>query len=170
MDKKNKKDLAKIALSAFILSASLPATGHASSDAETRTYLAGGGCGAASGHSQSSCGASTTRYSPQSNYSPHSSSCGASHSPSHSCGAATNDTTPPTTYPSNPNSTPNRPKSNNPVAMSDNATTPRPSNPKDNMNAGSSSYQGTTTGPGPNDGYPGTPRGSYNTDPTQQRH
>lgn len=25
-----------------------------------------------------------------------------------------------------------------------------------------SSYQGTTTGPGPNGGYPGSPRGSYN--------
>lgn len=28
--------------------------------------------------------------------------------------------------------------------------------------SGMSSYQGTTTGPGPNGGYPGTPRGSYN--------
>lgn len=25
-----------------------------------------------------------------------------------------------------------------------------------------SSYQGTTTGPGPNGGYPGSPRGTYN--------
>lgn len=31
------------------------------------------------------------------------------------------------------------------------------------FNTGTSSYQGTTTGPGPNDGYPGAPRGSYNT-------
>jgi hypothetical protein len=29
--------------------------------------------------------------------------------------------------------------------------------------SGMSSYQGTTTGPGPNGGYPGSPRGSYNT-------
>lgn len=29
---------------------------------------------------------------------------------------------------------------------------------------GQSSYQGTSTGPGPNGGYPGTPRGTYNTE------
>lgn len=32
------------------------------------------------------------------------------------------------------------------------------------MDSGSSSYQGTTSGPGPNGGYPATPRGSYETD------
>lgn len=29
---------------------------------------------------------------------------------------------------------------------------------------GTSSYQGTSTGPGPNDGYPGSPKGSYKTE------
>lgn len=31
------------------------------------------------------------------------------------------------------------------------------------FSAGVSSYQGTSTGPGPNGGYPGTPRGIYET-------
>lgn len=35
--------------------------------------------------------------------------------------------------------------------------------PAEAMEGSSSSYQGTTTGPGPNGGYPGTPRGSYDT-------
>lgn len=33
----------------------------------------------------------------------------------------------------------------------------------DNFSSGISSYQGTSTGPGPNGGYPGTPRGTYPT-------
>lgn len=33
----------------------------------------------------------------------------------------------------------------------------------DNFTSGISSYQGTSTGPGPNGGYPGTPRGIYQT-------
>jgi hypothetical protein len=33
----------------------------------------------------------------------------------------------------------------------------------DNFSSGISSYQGTSTGPGPNGGYPGTPRGIYQT-------
>ena len=33
----------------------------------------------------------------------------------------------------------------------------------DDFNAGISSYQGTSTGPGPNGGYPGTPHGVYRT-------
>lgn len=33
----------------------------------------------------------------------------------------------------------------------------------DNFTSGISSYQGTSTGPGPNGGYPGTPRGIYPT-------
>lgn len=33
----------------------------------------------------------------------------------------------------------------------------------DNFTSGISSYQGTSTGPGPNGGYPGTPRGIYHT-------
>lgn len=33
----------------------------------------------------------------------------------------------------------------------------------DYFTTGISSYQGTSTGPGPNGGYPGTPRGSYQT-------
>lgn len=32
-----------------------------------------------------------------------------------------------------------------------------------NFSSGISSYQGTSTGPGPNGGYPGTPRGVYKT-------
>lgn len=32
-----------------------------------------------------------------------------------------------------------------------------------NFSSGISSYQGTSTGPGPNGGYPGTPRGIYPT-------
>lgn len=32
-----------------------------------------------------------------------------------------------------------------------------------NFSSGISSYQGTSTGPGPNGGYPGTPRGIYQT-------
>ncbi len=38
--------------------------------------------------------------------------------------------------------------------------------------SGMSSYQGTTTGPGPNGGYPGSPRGSYNVnmDPSTRPH
>lgn len=37
-----------------------------------------------------------------------------------------------------------------------------------NGQGGFSSYQGTTTGPGPNGGYPGTPRGNYRTTYQQQ--
>lgn len=37
-----------------------------------------------------------------------------------------------------------------------------------NLEGGYSSYQGTTTGPGPNGGYPGTPRGNYRTTYKQQ--
>lgn len=33
----------------------------------------------------------------------------------------------------------------------------------DNFTSGVSSYQGTSTGPGPNGGYPGTPHGIYQT-------
>lgn len=33
----------------------------------------------------------------------------------------------------------------------------------DHFTSGISSYQGTSTGPGPNGGYPGTPRGTYPT-------
>ncbi len=33
----------------------------------------------------------------------------------------------------------------------------------DNFSSGISSYQGTSTGPGPNGGYPGTPHGTYQT-------
>lgn len=33
----------------------------------------------------------------------------------------------------------------------------------DNFSGGISSYQGTSTGPGPNGGYPGAPRGTYKT-------
>lgn len=32
------------------------------------------------------------------------------------------------------------------------------------FSSGVSSYQGTSTGPGPNGGYPGTPHGTYQTD------
>lgn len=37
----------------------------------------------------------------------------------------------------------------------------------DMYNSDQSSYQGTTTGPGPNGGYPGAPRGSYKTNYSQ---
>lgn len=33
----------------------------------------------------------------------------------------------------------------------------------EDFNGGISSYQGTSTGPGPNGGYPGSPRGTYKT-------
>lgn len=33
--------------------------------------------------------------------------------------------------------------------------------PAEAIETSTSSYQGTTTGPGPNGGYPGTPRGAY---------
>ncbi len=36
-------------------------------------------------------------------------------------------------------------------------------NNAENFSSGVSSYQGTSTGPGPNGGYPGTPRGNYTT-------
>jgi hypothetical protein len=36
-------------------------------------------------------------------------------------------------------------------------------NDSGNFSAGISSYQGTSTGPGPNGGYPGSPRGVYRT-------
>lgn len=201
MDNKKKKDLAKIALAAFMLSASLPAAVNANTDVETQgTLLAGGGCAAAStgnrpasgscgassgryspstsgcGASQgrnspatSGCGASQGRYSPatsgcgasQGRYTPATSGCGASQRTSnnapatHGCGAATGEETPP---PPPKNNKPNvRP---NPVAMGNQT---RSAGNMGNMDdSGASSYQGTTTGPGPNDGYPGAPKGSYN--------
>lgn len=178
MENKKKKDLAKIALAAFMLSASLPVAGHASSDAETQgTLLAGGGCGASSGNHPSSngCGASSGRYSPATNgcgastnrRTPASNGCGASQSytngPStHGCGAASSgDETQPYSDSSKKN---NRSKS---VTMGDNTSRSGMNRPAGSMgsmdDSDSSSYQGTTTGPGPNDGYPATPRGSYNT-------
>lgn len=95
MENSKKKDLAKIALAAFMLSASLPAAGNAAFDAETQgTYLAGGcnahaGCNAAQSRRQpatSSCNASQGRHAPatsscnasQGRYAPATSSCNAS--------------------------------------------------------------------------------------------
>lgn len=187
MDNKKKKDLAKIALAAFMLSASLPAAVNANTDSETQgTLLAGGGCAAASTGNRpasGSCGASSGRYSPstsgcgassgrnspatsgcgasQGRYAPATSGCGAqrtnSNAPAtHGCGAATGEETPPPP--------PSKHKDlNKKTAMADDRQM-RPSGTMGNMDdSGASSYQGTTTGPGPNDGYPGTPKGSYNT-------
>lgn len=87
MENQKKKDLAKIALAAFMLSASLPAAGNAAMDAGAQgTVLAGGGCAGASNTNKSpshSCGASSGRYSPSSSH------CGAA--PSSSCGAIPRD-------------------------------------------------------------------------------
>ena len=69
MENSKKKDLAKIALAAFMLSASLPAAGNASFDAESQgTLLAGGGCGDHTNKSSatSSCNATPGRISPAS--------------------------------------------------------------------------------------------------------
>jgi len=203
MENKKKKDLAKIALAAFMLSASLPVAGHASTDAQAQgTYLAAGcgaasnrntpansGCGASSGRyspAHSGCGASSQRSSPATSgcgassqrsspatsgcgassqrYSPASSGCGATprtynNGPAtHACGAAGDEEVTPTPTPPKNNMN-NKPKS---VAMRDSSGMNRPSNNMGSMDdSGMSSYQGTTTGPGPNDGYPATPRGSY---------
>jgi hypothetical protein len=161
MKNKKKNELAKIALSAFMISAALPAAGHAS-DAEAKTLLAGGkcragGCGAATrsypSETDSSKNGSTGTTSPKSggcgasnpNYS--GKGCGASTPKFGGCGAATN----------NP-------------SMSNYDTTGRMNQqgragvyPSDPASGQTSSYQGTTTGPGPNDGYPATPRGYYET-------
>lgn len=69
MENSKKKDLAKIALAAFMLSASLPAAGNANFDAESQgTLLAGGGCGDHTNKSSatSSCSATPGRISPAS--------------------------------------------------------------------------------------------------------
>lgn len=169
--KKNKKknELAKIALAAFMLSAGLPAAGNASDAQASGTLLAGGGCGGSSNKSgRSGCGASSSRYSPKSHScggseydstgsytgatgtsnstTPKSTGCGASTPRFNSCraggcGAATN-----------PTDTTGRMNQQG-----------RMSNTPDAIDQQGSSYQGTTTGPGPNDGYPATPRGSYDT-------
>lgn len=157
--KNKKKDLAKIALTAFMLSAAMPAAGNANIDAQSQgTLLAGGGCGAASSNQPASgtCGASS-----QARRSPATSGCGASSSqsrtPAHSgCGASS------------------RPTNNTPATHGCGASSYSPKNTRpaegmraeDNMgymnDSDASSYQGTTTGPGPNGGYPGAPHGSYN--------
>lgn len=60
MENKKKKDLAKIALAAFIVSASLPAVGNASFKDEIQgTYLAGFGC-----HGRNGCAAASNSREP----------------------------------------------------------------------------------------------------------
>jgi len=160
-----KKDLAKLALAALVLSAGTPAA-NASLDSEmTGTHLAGGGCGAASNShpASGSCGASQSRYSPAT------SGCGAAthryNAPaSHGCGAASDSETPPP--PPNGNHNTKYDQYGKPIAAGrygqNHGGNPTTQGGMDHMDSsGSSSYQGTTTGPGPNDGYPSTPAGSY---------
>jgi len=216
MNHKKNKDLAKIALAAFMLSAAMPVAAHANIDAQSQgTLLASGGCGAASSQhpAHSTCGAAPTRRSPATsgcgaapsasnnsamtqpsetgatgNATPAGHSCGAAqssskHTPaSQGCGAATQDdelasskktdrkhrphqTTPQSAQPAATQPTPSSAMQPGTLAMRDNV-------PAEGMRAGDSmgymndsndsSYQGTTTGPGPNGGYPGAPHGSYN--------
>ena len=212
MENKRKKDLAKIALAAFMLSASLPAAA-ANSDAEAPgTLLAGGGCATRAGNNNrpassgcaasqgrnspasSSCAASQGRYSPASSScaasqasasssnngtgakgsrnAPASGSCAAAQNPygnapaAHSCSASAGEENLPPPPPSN------QMYRQRPAGMGEYRSgneTYRPSGSMGSMQDESSSYQGTTTGPGPNGGYPGSPRGAYNPNPSQNR-
>lgn len=172
MKNKKKNELAKIALSAFMLSAALPAAGHAS-DAEAKTLLAGGGC------RSGGCGASTRNYNSPADYQrdqPHSATgttqksgcgastpnykgCGASTPKYKGCGASINN-------PTQPNyDTSGRMNYDTTGRMNQQGRAGASSNyPADPTSGQTSSYQGTTTGPGPNDGYPATPRGYYETE------
>lgn len=150
----DKKELAQKALVALMCAAALPAAVQATSNTNVeQTFSAGGacahnsrgtGCGAASNQNNDrhGCGSSTRH------------GCGAASrqgcgaTPRHGCGAAPDAMTPPPAATNAAN-----------AAINNHMT-----NEKMHQNApNSSSYSGTSTGPGPNDGYPGTPAGSYNT-------
>lgn len=168
----DKKHLAKMALAALLLASGMPGTSQASDLQAEGTFLAkncSGGCGSASG-GKSNCGSSTGSEG------------------THKCGACGSPVAPSKTrqtpYDSNGNyDTPVAdPSSYNPASgygsyrgtnyggSSSNFNRPAGYSSSHNgagamsdYSSGTSSYQGTSTGPGPNDGYPGSPRGSYNT-------
>lgn len=190
-----KKDLAKMALAAFMLASTLPAAGQATGgDIEVPGSLIARGCGAGCGAATSNragcgapssnragCSAASSNRAGCGAASSNRAGCGASPSGHAGCGASTSSHACGASYPfptsrpssSSPNSnynttyetieyTPSRPTSK---------SSNRPSSSNyDRMNmstdTGDSSYQGTTTGPGPNGGYPGAPRGTYNPNTT----
>lgn len=187
-----KKNLAKMAIAALMLASAAPAASDATESETSGLFLAGGckssskGCGATCGAASYGCKASfgckatcgampgsptgatgTTNhyhynsdgsyevpvdqhYTPQSHYGQPSSYSTPTQVPS----------TP--TYPAG-NSSWTRSNNNGYSSNWNKATTTQNPEPVTEYSSGTSSYQGTTQGPGPNGGYPGTPKGSYNT-------
>lgn len=151
----NKNEFAKKAMSAFVCAAMLPAAIQAASNPETdKTFSAGGACGSVKRPTNNGCGAQTNPKQP-------SHSCGAQSNPrvpTHGCGASS----------SNGNLSDSRSTGHSCGASKGAGCGAEPSNElKKNQSANdgkagaTSSYTGTSTGPGPNDGYPGTPSGNY---------
>jgi hypothetical protein len=177
-----KKNLATMALTALMLASSLPAVSHAETEVAQGTLLARS-CGA---NSCGSCGAyySTSRTDETYRSSNPGTGYGSSNSYRDMTGYGTKsyrnadssyDSTTTTYRSSNTGATGSYSGSYNDPSYSNstysNPTSygsstynrPNSSTMSDDYSTGASSYQGTTTGPGPNGGYPGTPRGSYNT-------
>lgn len=131
------KNLAKKIAMALLCTAALPASSQAAQDAEFQTVLAKGGCGGeedSSSLNKGSCGAaSNQKKSHACGAATNGHACGAATN-SHACGAQTNQYNQGSSATYNSNGTRNR-----------------------NQHY-QTSYTGASTLPGPNDGYPSTPR------------
>jgi hypothetical protein len=131
-----KKRLIELATASLVLLAQAPVESHSiNRDKEATGVLLAGACGTSSG----SCATSAA--------------CG-------SCGVTSNAGSTSTTNPSRDQNTYQRYQRSGYENMpNDNRSDLN--RPPEMYGSGTSSYQGTTTGPGPNGGYPATPKGAY---------
>jgi hypothetical protein len=169
-----KKDLAKLALKALILFSSLPTGSHAANEPEEQDLLLAAGSSAISGEDYSYGGGNEWNNAGAMNGYP------ANYNGSNNnFGYDSSYYTSPGSYDSHEYSYSydynlfGHPYQNSLSSRGFNSDAylhERYDN-SNNFSAGISSYQGTSTGPGPNGGYPGTPRGTYNTNyyPTESR-
>ncbi|MDP1881181.1 MAG: hypothetical protein Q8K60_09615 [Parachlamydiaceae bacterium] len=152
------KNLAKKIAMALLCTAALPAASQATHDAEFQTFLAKGGCGGeedSSSSNKNGCGAASNQKKSHScGAATKSHSCGAATTNSHACGAATKShscgASTPNKHSCGAQTDSNNYQSGSAVYNNDGT--------RNRNQQFQTSYTGASTLPGPNDGYPSTPR------------